>query len=381
MPRLRTALVVSLLGLVAACGGGAGESLSPEAALGREIFFDTGLSASGRLSCASCHDPSAAHAPPNGLAFQLGGIDGRQPGRRSTPSIRYLFAAGAFRLDAEGNPSGGFFRDGRADTLAAQAKAPLLNPREMANASVEDVVRRLAAAPYAARFAALHGERVFSEPQRAFDLLARALERYQLEDHEFRPFDSKFDAVQAGRARFTAAEARGRAIFDDPARGNCAACHPSTRGADGTPALFTDFSYDNLGVPRHRGSIDNADPTHFDLGLCERSALRERTDLCGAFKVPTLRNVATRRVFFHNGVITSLDEALRFYVTRDTDAAHWYPGGEGGRYDDVPAAYATNVNSGEAPYDRLPGQAPALNAGERADLAAFLRTLNDGWRP
>src|SRR5206468_1647166 len=122
---------------------------------------------------------------------------------------------------------------------------------------------------------------------------------------------------------------------------------------------------------------------YFDLGLCgpDRTDLVERSDLCGAFKVPTLRNVATRRVFFHNGRFTTLREALRFYVRRDTDPAAFYPQDESGavhKFDDLPAELAANVNTVEVPYDRKSGEAPRLTEAELDDLEAFLNTLTDG---
>lgn len=121
-----------------------------------------------------------------------------------------------------------------------------------------------------------------------------------------------------------------------------------------------------------------------DLGLCERPELAARGDLCGAFKVPSLRNVAKRHVYFHNGRFQTLQQALSFYVTRDLQPERWYamdPDGEPHLYDDLPAAYRANVNTTEAPYNRRPGAAPALNAAEIDDVIAFLTTLNDGYRP
>ena len=84
---------------------------------------------------------------------------------------------------------------------------------------------------------------------------------------------------------------RGLALFNDPAKGNCIGCHPSGKNADGSFPMFTDFTYDNLGVPRNPSLVRNDDPAYNDLGLCERADLSTRTDLCGAFKVPSLRNV------------------------------------------------------------------------------------------
>ena len=167
------------------------------------------------------------------------------------------------------------------------------------------------------------------------------------------------------------------------------ACHPSALGENGELPLFTDFTYDNLGVPRNPHIAANADPAHYDLGLCDApmTALREREDrakLCGAFKVPTLRNVALRKVFFHNGVFTDLRDVLRFYVQRDTHPERWYPRKADGSldiYNDLPSDLRGNINTSEPPYDRQPGMEPALNEAEIDDLLAFLQTLNDGYRP
>ncbi len=109
-----------------------------------------------------------------------------------------------------------------------------------------------------------------------------------------------------------------------------------------------------------------------------------RTDLCGAFKVPSLRNVAQRQVLFHNGRFTSLKEALTFYGQRDTNPEKWYPldaAGSVRKFDDLPAAYRGNVNTTEAPYNRKPGDAPALTDAEIDDVVAFLRVLSDGYAP
>ena len=105
--------------LLAGCGGGGGDSpLSAPAALGQAAFNDPSLSASGRLSCASCHAAEAGHSAPNALAVQLGGADGLTQGLRASQSVRYLTANGSFHFDEEGTPTGGFFWDGRAATLA-----------------------------------------------------------------------------------------------------------------------------------------------------------------------------------------------------------------------------------------------------------------------
>lgn len=389
---MQSVMVVGLgAALLAACGGGdvpaasgvpTQTALSASAALGEKIFSDASLSASGRLACASCHSPAAGHAPDNALAVQLGGRLLDQPGSRVAASLNYLSSNGAFHFDAEGVPTGGFFWDGRAASLQAQARAPLLAAHEMANANVDEVVDKLSRAAYADEFMRVFGADIFSRPERAVANLTLALQRYQLEDPAFRAFSSKYDAFLRGQAVLTAQEARGRALFDDPTKGNCAGCHSSVPGADGSPPLFTDFSYDNLGVPRNPALAHNGDPGFFDLGLCARADLAHRTDLCGAFKVPSLRNVALRKVLFHNGRFTSLKDVVTFYVTRDTHPERWYPRNPDGtvkKFDDLPAPYHANVNPSEVPYDRRPGDAPALTDSEVDAVVTFLTTLTDGY--
>jgi cytochrome c peroxidase len=383
---------------LSACGGGASTNaaqgdggaassplspLSPAAALGSQIFRDPSLSASGRQSCASCHDPDHAYAMPSALAIPLGGVDGTVAGVRAVPSLRYMNRTPAFFFDTDGTPTGGLDRDGRADTLAVQARRPFLAPHEMANADAADVVAKLARAAYAAEFRAVFGANVLDDADAAFDRLTFAIQRFEIEDPSFAPYTSRFDAFLAGRTGLTDAELRGFVAFNSTTKGNCAGCHASARGTDGALPLFTDFTYDNLGVPRNRAIPATADPTWFDLGLCgpDRSdgLAASRPDLCGAFKVPTLRNVATRHAFFHNGRFTTLDETLHFYVTRDTDPARWYPTIDGAivKFDDLPPAYRGTVNTTEVPYDRGPGQAPRLSEADIADLIAFLGTLTD----
>jgi cytochrome c peroxidase len=392
----RASAVVGVLMLAACSAPSEGEQPAPapatltEAArLGELIFHDASLSASGMLACASCHDPDNAFAGPAGTAaVAVGGVALSTPGFRNAPSLKYLTSNPTFFFDDEGTPTGGFNRDGRADTLAQQARRPFLAPHEMANGSVAELVARLGQASYAADFRALFGEDIFATPDLAFDRATFALQRYQQEDlGEFAPFSSKYDAFLAGSVAFSAKELRGLALFNDPTRGNCAACHPSTRGPDGTPPLFTDFTYDNLGVPRNPDIPANADASHFDLGLCgpdRTDIVAARPDLCGAFKVPTLRNVALTAPYFHNGRFATLREALQFYVRRDTHPEEFYPldaGGQPIKFDDLPDAYRRNVNTTEAPYDRRPGDIPALSDADIEELIAFLDTLTDGFQP
>lgn len=399
-PRLSPLLAVLTAVALTACGGGGGgdpapvqapvesvsSSLSQAAALGEKIFGDVSLSASGRQSCASCHNPANGHGPTSGLAVELGGPDGSVAGFRAAPSLRYMQATPAFHFEADGTPVGGFTWDGRAQTLAEQAERPFLAPHEMANASKADVVAKLKQATYADQFRAVFGTAIFDNAEQAFSRIQFALQQFEKEDPRFTPFDSKYDQFLAGKVMLSDAELRGLALFNNPNKGNCAACHTSARGADGSAPLFTDFSYDNLGVPRNARIPATSNPAYYDLGLCgpDRTDLTTRTDLCGAFKVPTLRNVATRKSFFHNGAFSNLTDVVRFYVTRDTNPERWYPTGPDGvvqKFNDLPPEYRKNVNTSEAPYNRQPGMAPALDETEIADLVQFLGTLTDGYRP
>lgn len=386
--RATALLLVLALG---ACGGGGGartpeQPLSPAADLGRQIFHDPSLSASGRMSCATCHDPAFGHASPFPTPTALGGPNLDQQGLRTPPSIRYLRFNGSFGFAADGTPTGGFFWDGRASSLQQQAHGPFLDPSEMANADAAAVVAKLAAAPYAAQFRQVFGDDILATPDAAFERMTYAVALYQLDDADFAPFTSKYDAYLAGRATLSEQEANGLAVFNRADKGNCASCHTSTKPANAPGPLFTDFTYSALGVPRNAALAANADPDFFDEGLCGnvRTDLAARKDLCGSFKVPSLRNVALRRFFFHNGVFSSLEQVVRFYARRDTDPQLWYPVDALGNvtaYDDLPPAQRANVNRTEAPYDRSPGQAPAFTDGEAADVVAFLRTLTDGYAP
>jgi cytochrome c peroxidase len=361
-------------------------ALSAAADVGRRMFFDPSLSASGRIACATCHDPRHAYAPANDLAVQPGGAALTLTGTRAVPSLRYQEFTPPYddHLDnpdgiSTPGPGGGFTDDGRAATLADQAEIPLLSANEMANARRADVVDRLAASPYAEVFRRAFGGDIFADPDRAFRQAAQALQAFQLEDPSFHPYSSKYD-LYAGNKRGSAlspAEARGFAIYSSPDKGNCFACHYNGAGLNGSVRLFTDFTYAALGVPRNPAIPANHDPRYFDLGLCGRAdhPLPASRRYCGMFKTPTLRNTATRRVFFHNGRFTSLREVIRFYNTRDTKPDDWYPRGH--KFDDLPREYQGNIDT-QAPLDARPeGSAPAMSEQDMDDLEAFIRTLTD----
>jgi cytochrome c peroxidase len=362
-------------------------------ALGRQMFFDASLSASQRLSCASCHSPSHAYGPPNALAVQLGGPRLELAGVRAVPSLRYLlnrtpvwskqFIANPAERILEGDepPVGGFGWDGRFDSLHEQAQFPLLAPYEMANPSPAAVVAKLRHARYGSRFRRLFGRHIFEDPPRAYAQALLAIERFELEDASFHPYNSRYDDYLDGRVRLDERELRGLALFDDAQRGNCASCHPDRKGADGSHPLFSDYQFEALGVPRNGEIPANAARDFFDLGLCGplRRDQAGQPQYCGMFKTPTLRNVATRRVFFHNGRFHSLREALRFYVQRDTHPQRWYPllAGSVAKFDDLPPASRGNVDVTDEPLTRSAGGEPAWNDQEIEDVLAFLQTLTD----
>ncbi|HZV67185.1 MAG TPA: cytochrome c peroxidase [Telluria sp.] len=366
--------------------------LSPEATLGKRLFFDASLSASGKMSCATCHDPDHAYGPPNDLAVQLGGSDLKQAGTRAVPSLRYLHFTPKFTrhyalpspdgVEDEG-PSGGFTRDGGVDTLHEQALRPLMNLNEMANKDAASISARLRLAPSAGHFQHLYGADIFSHPAAALEKAALALEAFEMEDPSFRPYTSKFDAAMSGNANFTPQELRGYTLFNNPHKGNCAKCHIDAPGPGGRPAQFTDFGLVALGVPRNPAIPANRDPHYFDLGVCGpvRKDMRKETGLCGLFKTPTLRNAASRQVFFHNGRLHSMDEVLHFYAERDTAPDKWYPkvGGKLIQFDDLPAKYRANIDHVDAPMNRKKGEAAPFNDADIADLLAFIKTLDDGY--
>jgi cytochrome c peroxidase len=395
--------------------------LSAMARLGRGIFFDAGLSSSGRLACASCHSPSHAYGPPGGASVISGGRSLSRPGARAVPSLMYLERQPNFSIgpdDAENEavslkglaaagrdavrvqktardaaaaaanlvPHGGLFWDGRADTLQQQARYPLLSPFEMDGGSIERVAARLRGALYAAGFAPLFGGAVFDTPRRAVAEALFAVARYEIEAPGFHPYTSKFDFWLEGRARLSPAEWRGYRLFNDPRGANCAGCHLDRPGADGLPPIFTDHQFEALAAPRNPALAANRDPAYYDLGICGpyRRDLAAETQYCGLFATPSLRNVATRRVFFHNGVFHTLRQVLDFYDFRDIEPQRIYPrraDGTVAKFDDLPARYRANVDTTDPPFDRRPGDRPAMSPQDERDIIAFLETLTDGWQP
>jgi cytochrome c peroxidase len=368
--------------------------LSPAAQVGKKMFFDRSLSGSGSMACVTCHDPDHAYAPANDLAVQPGGKTLSDTGTRAVPSLCYKEFTPPYDDLLENpdgitppGPGGGFTQDGRVPTLADQARIPLLAANEMANDSPADVVEKLWRSEYADLFRKAFGNDVFENSSQAFSKALSALQAFQLEDPSFHLYNSKYDLYASNKigGAFTPAEQRGFAVYNDPKKGNCFACHYNGAGVNGSVRIFTDYSYAAIGVPRNREIAVNENPAYFDLGLCSRPdhPLPEAKPYCGMFKTPTLRNVATRKVFFHNGNIKSLKEAIRFYNTRDTDPEHWYPTVDGvvQKFDDLPAEFRSNIDKQGPLDDRPGGSMPAMSEQDMEDLEAFLNTLTDNYKP
>lgn len=394
--------------------------LSAMAQLGQQIFYDASFSSSGKLSCASCHSPQHAYGPPDGGPVMLGGPGLSRQGVRAVPSLEYLerqppFSIGpddpkaenvnlvqmaalgqtaaraqkiATSAQAAANivPQGGLFWDGRASTLQEQSIMPLLDPREIDGGSVEKVASELRQSSYATRFVQLFGPGLFDNPRLLVAEAMFAVGRYQVEEPSFHPYTSKFDYWLEGKARLSAAEMRGYDLFNDPKKANCGGCHLDQPSRDGLPPLFTDHQYEALGAPRNSALSVNKDPNYFDLGICGpyRSDMATQTQYCGMFLTPTLRNVATRQTFFHNGVFHTLQQVLDFYNFRDTDPQKVYPHGLNAtvqKYDDIPGRFQANIDVVDPPFDRHLGETPAMTAQDETDIIAFLQTLTDGYKP
>ncbi|WP_173572336.1 cytochrome-c peroxidase [Acetobacter sicerae] len=390
------------------------QPLSQMALIGKQIFNDPLLSGSGKLSCASCHEPTNHYAPSGDSPVFSGGIQLNKQGRRAIPTLTYAERRPNFSIGLDdptseaapaivanvggaerggksatnnaasaGNlvPQGGLFWDGRADTLQQQVLGPLYDPAEMAS-SPQKVIERISNAPYTADLKQLAGIAGQASPSFLLAEAMFALARYQIEDPAFHRYNSKFDGWLEGKENFTPIERAGYLAFNDPQKGNCAACHIDTVSGNRLPPVFTDHQYEALGAPRNMQITMNHDPAYFDLGVCDRQP-DGRTTLslyCGMFATPTLRNSATRHVFFHNGVFHSLEEVLNFYALRDLEPSRFYPRGKNKKvqkYNDIPDKYRQNLDTLDAPFDRKAGEKPAMTEDERAAIIAFLKTLTD----
>jgi cytochrome c peroxidase len=362
------------------------------AQLGQLLFSDANLSEPRGTACLACHQPGKGFAGNHGsrigvaLGSQAGALGLRNAMTNSyvgsIPPLQFVTANG------ETEALGGHFWDGRADTLALQALGPLLNPLEMNNANRQAVVTKLTAASYAPLFRQVFGPDAFSDTDTAFTNIGVAIAAF--EQAALQPFSSKYDAYVRGRATLSAPEMRGMALFMDTQRANCAGCH-LMNPSSGNPqdSLFSEFTYYATGIPRNRAIPRNADSSFYDLGLCgpDRTAPTLPADVasgvtignfCGKFRMPTLRNVAERPAFMHNGFFRDLREVVRFYSTRASNPERWYGGSP--LPDDLPVVYRGNLEVTKAPFNRAAGSGPLLSDTEVNDIVAFLHTLSDGYQ-
>jgi cytochrome c peroxidase len=365
---------VAILVLIATASARA--SLTQQEELGKFLFFDTNLSDPSGQSCADCHGPTVGYTGPD-QAINAGGAvyEGAVPGRfgnRKPPTAAYAGDSPILNWDGE-NWVGGMFWDGRAtgntlgDPLAEQALGPFLNPLEQNNASPQAVIDKVLASSYKDLFL-----QICTDPDTnlRYECIGRAIAAYE-SSSEVSKFTSKYDYWLKGQAKLTGQEQRGLALFRG--KGNCAACH--------VEPLFTDFSYDNLGVPRNplnpfykELTWNPAGKSWVDTGLggfLQAAGYPETVygPEWGKQKVPTLRNVAMAptkkfiKAYSHNGYFKSLEEIVHFYNTRDVPGARW-PAPE----------VSDNINTTE--LGNL-----GLNKGEELAIVAFLKTLSDGYVP
>ena len=365
--------------LLANCGGssGGGDDDSSSGAsmrsVGKELFFDQNLSSNGNQSCASCHDPAAGFADPDVTAaapVSEGSVPG-QFGNRNAPTAAYSSLVPQFASQLTqtvdltvSNFQGGQFLDGRASSLMEQAKAPFLNPVEMNNSDKADVVSKVQNAAYADDFIEVFGANAFNDVDQAYDNIAAAIAMFE-SSSEMNPFTSKFDAVMAGNASFTASEQRGFDLFKGPVA-KCANCHTVDTPAAGS--LFTDFNYYNIATPVN---VDNpayvANNSFRDGGLGNSPAISdpdEQTAEQGKFRTPTLRNVELTEPYMHNGVYATLTDVIRHYDISATDSLFFEPEVENDIANEL--NYHTDMGLG-------------LSMQDYTDLENFMLTLTDGF--
>lgn len=341
-------------------------SLTPKEELGKLLFFEKQLSDPAGQDCSDCHDPNLAFADRNtGLPVSKGAIPGRYGNRNDMPVAYASFVPPLHKDSVENIWIGGLFWDGRANDLAEQAMGPPLNPLEMANADTAAIFEKIINLEYSPMFLEVYGQDALLNPAIAYKNMADAIAAYERTE-EFRPFSSKFDLFMKGDAELSEQEMRGMGLFVSELKGNCAACHPHTALPDGTPPLFTDFSYDNLGTPKNPENPfyllakdlnpEGKEFVDLGLGLTVNDAAEN-----GKFRVPTLRNVAITAPYFHNGVFKTLFQVVSFYNSRDIQP---WPQPE----------VLDNIN-----YDEMGDL--GLTTQEMEDIVAFLHTLTDGWQP
>ena len=384
--RLTLLMLVAIVILAMGAGVAGAVTLTSQQELGKALFFDSNLSDPAGQSCADCHGPQVGWTGPDSVLNAAGTVyEGAMPGRfgnRKPPASAYAGNSPILHYDvSKGAWVGGMFWDGRAtgwtlgDPLAEQALGPFLNPAEQNLASPAAVMAIVQASPYADLFESVYGAGIWNDVNTFYEAVGRSIAAYERSD-EVSAYSSKYDAYLKGKAKLTGNEKRGMVLFFGKAK--CGACH---NGPD-----FTDFTYDNLGVPRNPANPFYTMPYNPDGSLWVDSGLGDFLKSAGypetvysaemgKVKVPTLRNVDLRpspkgrfvKAYGHNGYFKSLEEIVHFYNTRDVCRAGWkgmpWPAPE----------VAENVNTTELGNLRL-------SKHEEKDIVAFLKTLNDGYK-
>jgi cytochrome c peroxidase len=370
-----------LIGLVSAAVT-LGQELTPIEELGKRLFFDENLSTPPGQSCATCHAPETGFTGPlsdiNATLAVYPGVVHTRSGNRKPPTAAYGGDSPVLFYDADEEVwVGGMFWDGRAtgwtlgDPLAEQAQGPFLNPLEQNTPDARVVCFKVAASDYADLFEDVWGPGSLNftdDVAGTYEKIARSISAYE-SSSEVNPFTSKFDYYLEGLVELSEQEAWGLELFEAEDKGNCAACHPAP--------LFTDFTYDNLGVPANplnpfysmpkKWNPDGVNWVDLGLGGFLDSIGEDSVAELGKHKVPTLRNVDKRpdptfvKAYGHNGFFKSLKEIVHFYNTRDV--AEWPE-------PEVPI----NVNTDE--LGNL-----GLTDEEEDAIVAFLKTLSDGYTP
>jgi cytochrome c peroxidase len=293
------------------------------AELGRVLFFDKALSATGTQACASCHDPARAFVDSrtlSSLAPLSLGSDGVSLGSRNAPTLSYAALVPDLELDESGLYVGGLFHDGRASNLEAQASVPLLHPKEMAMASENAVLERLLGnSHYVEAFGELFGAAALQDAESAVDQFSEAIAAFERSIF-FAPFDSKYDRYLRGEYTPTVKEQVGMGLFFSPAFTSCNQCHQLPSGSDTKREVFSNFRYENIGLPSNLelNSKNNTSTESIDEGLSANLLLGDiaEEDLLaqrGKFRVSSLRNVAITAPYMHNGMFKDLRTVLLFY--------------------------------------------------------------------
>lgn len=287
--------------------------------LGKTLFFDTTFSSSGTLSCASCHDPELAFIDSRNqttLAPLSLGSDGVSLGSRNAPTLSYAALVPDFGLDEDGLVYGGLFHDGRAPDLEAQASIPLMHPKEMAMPSEEAVLERLRENSHYVRvFGELFGAQALQDGESAVSQFSRAIAAFERSDF-FAPFDAKYDRYLRGEYNPTVQEQVGMGLFFSPTFTSCNQCHQLPKSPNSKYEVFSNFRYENIGVPANPELSEM--PDWIDEGLSTNALLADISEgdsagQSGKFRVSSLRNVALTAPYMHNGVFKDLRTVVLFY--------------------------------------------------------------------